>query len=157
MTTTTQERRALAAMSVGLGLTVLVTIVPFLDGATHLLADHVAASYPSYDAAQVSTAVTTYQYLLAAVGGLGVIAWLWTIRAVRKGRRWAKGAAAAVLALALVVAATALLTRDTSGDVGLAPALGWAGVLPCVAGAVAVVLLWRAPRRDAVSAGTRAA
>lgn len=157
MTTTSQERGALAAMSVGLVLTVLVTIVPFLDGATHLLADHVRAGYPSYDAAQVSAAVRTYQYLLAGVGVLGVAAWLWTIRAVRRGRRWARGAAAAALALALVVVATALLTRDTSGDVGLAPALGWAGLLPCAAGAIAVVLLWRSPRPGAVSPGTPAA
>lgn len=157
MTTTTQERRALVTMSVGLGLTVLVTILPFLDGATHLLADHVRAGYPSYDAAQVGAAVTTYQYLLAGVGVLGAAAWLWTIRAVRRGRRWARAATAAAFTLALLVALTALLVRDTSGDVGLAPVVGWAGLLPCVAGGLAVVLLWRAPRPGAVSPGTPAA
>ncbi|MCK9794058.1 hypothetical protein M1843_09900 [Isoptericola sp. 4D.3] len=157
MTTTTGERRALAAMSVGLGLTVLVAIAPLLDGVTHLLSDHVRAGYPSYDTAQVGAAVTAYQYLLAGVGVLGVAAWLWTIRAVRRGKRWARGVAAAALALAVVVALTALLARDTSGDVGLAPALGWAGLLPCVAGGVAVGLLWQMPRPGVVSPGTRAA
>lgn len=31
------------------------------------------------------------------------------------------------------------------GDVGLAPLLGWIGVLPCVAGLAAVTMLWRSP------------
>ncbi|MCA5894197.1 hypothetical protein LEP48_12685 [Isoptericola sp. NEAU-Y5] len=154
MTSTPQERRALVAMSVGLALTVLMTLVPFLDGGTRLLADHVRTGYPSYGQAQVDAAVTTYQYLLAGVGVLGVAAWFWTMRAVRARRRWSRGAAVGAFALAVVVALTALLTPDTSGEAGLAPALGWAGLAPCVAGGIAVVLLWRAPR---VSAGTRAA
>ncbi|MFF8812307.1 hypothetical protein [Streptomyces pactum] len=41
---------------------------------------------------------------------------------------------------------TGLLTKDTSGDTGLPPAMGWAGMLPCLAGLVAVALLWRRPR-----------
>ncbi|MFE7404733.1 hypothetical protein [Isoptericola sp. NPDC057559] len=153
-TTRPAQRRTTAAMVGGLALTVLVAVAPFLDGTTHLLADHVRAGYPGYGPDEVRAAVTAYQYLLAGVGVVGVVAWLWAIRAVRSGRRWARGAATAAFALALVLALTALLTRDTSGDVGLAPALGWAGLLPCVAGAVAVVLLWRAPR---VSPGTPAA
>jgi hypothetical protein len=36
-----------------------------------------------------------------------------------------------------------LLVRDTSGDTGLPPLLGWSGLIPCLAGAVAVVRLWR--------------
>ena len=35
-----------------------------------------------------------------------------------------------------------LLIRDTSGDTGLPPLLGWAGMLPSLAGLVAVALLW---------------
>jgi hypothetical protein len=41
-----------------------------------------------------------------------------------------------------------LLIKDTSGDTGLSPLLGWSGMLPCAAGLVAVIVLWR-PRRAA--------
>jgi hypothetical protein len=40
-------------------------------------------------------------------------------------------------------ALSALLVKDTSGDTGLAPLLGSIGVLPCIAGVVAVAMLWR--------------
>ena len=36
-----------------------------------------------------------------------------------------------------------LVVKDTSGDTGLPPLLGWAGMLPSLAGLVAVALLWR--------------
>jgi hypothetical protein len=52
-------------------------------------------------------------------------------------------AATAVFALGTSVALTALLVKDTSGDTGLAPLLGWVGMLPCLAGLGAVTMLWR--------------
>src|SRR5690606_38723296 len=49
-----------------------------------------------------------------------------------------------------------LLVRDTSGDTGLPPLLGLTGLLPVVAGVVAVVLLWRpSPPAPAGRWGTR--
>jgi hypothetical protein len=48
-----------------------------------------------------------------------------------------------VFAFGPVVALTALLIKDTSGDTGLPPVLGWIGLAPCVAGAAALVKLWR--------------
>ena len=92
-TTSPAQRRTTAVMVGGLALTVLVAVAPFLDGTTHLLADHVRAGYPGYGPDEVRAAVTAYQYLLAGVGILGVVAWLWAVRAVRSGRRWARGAA----------------------------------------------------------------
>ncbi|MCT2546657.1 MULTISPECIES: hypothetical protein [Streptomyces] len=44
------------------------------------------------------------------------------------------------------VGLTGLLAKDTSGATGLSSALGWAGMIPCLAGVVAVALLWRRPR-----------
>jgi hypothetical protein len=41
------------------------------------------------------------------------------------------------------IAVIDLLVKDTSGDTGLPPLLGWAGMLPCLAGLLAVTLLWR--------------
>ena len=46
------------------------------------------------------------------------------------------------LVLGATIVLTDLLIRDTSGATGLPPLLGWGRVLPCMAGVVAVVLLW---------------
>jgi hypothetical protein len=48
---------------------------------------------------------------------------------------------------AVAVAAAGLTTVDTSGEVGLAPAMGWLLLLPCLPGLVAVTKLWRGGTR----------
>jgi len=137
---------ALRAMGTGLALTVVAAVMPFVDRATtHLLADHIAAGYPGYPAARIDSAVSTWLVLLAGVGALGVAGWVWSIRAVASGARWARWTATALFLLGTTVALSALLVRDTSGDAGLPPLLGWLGILPCLAGAVAVTMLWRQP------------
>jgi hypothetical protein len=50
-----------------------------------------------------------------------------------------------LLALATGIALFDLLVRDTSGDTGLPPLLGWVGLLPCLAGLLAVMRLWKRP------------
>ncbi|MFI6519761.1 hypothetical protein ACIBF1_29665 [Spirillospora sp. NPDC050679] len=143
MTNTPSERRALAAMYAGLGLTVAAAIVPYLGrGPGRMLTDHVQAAYPAYTDAQVGSAVTTYLILLSAIGALGAAAWLGTIWAVKAGRRWARPAATAMFVLGTSVGLTGLLTKDTSGDTGLPPEVGWTGMAPCAAGLLAVTLLW---------------
>ncbi|MEV8314625.1 hypothetical protein AB0Q95_10680 [Streptomyces sp. NPDC059900] len=146
MTKTRHERWVVGAMYTGLGLTVIATVLPYVDRATsHLLADHIRAGYPAYGQARVDSAVTTYLVLLSVLGALGVIAWLWTTRAVKAGKRWARPAATVMFVLGTGVSVTALLAKDTSGDTGLPPELGWAGMAPCLAALVAVMLLWRRP------------
>jgi hypothetical protein len=132
--------KAIVAMGVGLVLTIIATIVPFITGA---LRDHIRASYPAYTDAHVDTAVTTWLIILTIIGAFGVVGWLWSIRIVTMGTRWAIWAATAMFVLGTGVAVTNLLITDTSGDTGLAPMLGWIGMLPCLAGLVAVALLWR--------------
>lgn len=144
MTQTRHERRAVGAMYAGLLLTVAVTVLPYIDRATtHLLADHIQAGYPAYSRSRVDSAVTSYLILLSVIGAFGVGAWLWTAWAVRAGKRWARPAATVLCALGVTVRLTALLTKDTSGDTGLPPELGWAGMAPCLAALLAVTLLWR--------------
>jgi hypothetical protein len=65
------------------------------------------------------------------------------IRAVKAGRRWARAAAPAMFALGAGIGLLDLIIKDTSGDTGLPPLLGWVGMLPSVAGLLAVTLLWR--------------
>jgi hypothetical protein len=131
-------------MYAGLGLTVVAMIVPYVDHATaNVLADHIRVGYPAYAQARIDSAVTTYLVYLSVVGALGIICWLGTIRALKAGKRWARGAATVMFALGTGIALIDLLVRDTSGDTGLPPLLGWAGMLPCLAGLLTVTLLWR--------------
>ncbi|GAA4602476.1 hypothetical protein GCM10023195_07590 [Actinoallomurus liliacearum] len=149
MTKTRHKRWAIAAMYTGLGLTVIATIVPYLDRATaHLLADHIRAGYPTYSQTRVDAAVTAYLIVLSVIGAFGVTAWVGTTWAVTTGKRWARPAATVMFLLGTSVGLTGLLTKDTSGDTGLPPALGWAGMAPCLAGLLAVTLLWRRPRPE---------
>ncbi|WP_206068870.1 hypothetical protein [Nonomuraea composti] len=136
----TSQRHVLVPMYIGAALTVLAALFPFLDRA--VLTDHLEASYPAYTPAAIGDAVSAYLAILATVGVLGLAGWLATIMAARAGKRWAPWLAAGLLVIALCVAVAGLTIRDVSGDVGLAPLLGWLLVLPCVPGAVAVVL-WR--------------
>jgi hypothetical protein len=133
--------RVVAAMWTGLVLTVAAAVYPFVD--THLLADHIRAGYPAYQQPRIDSAVSTYLVLLAGVAALGVLAWLGTVWAVRAGKRWARPLATALFVVGTSVGLIGLLTRDTSGGTGLPPVLGWAGVAPCLAGVVVVLLLWR--------------
>ncbi len=142
-----RHRGIMAVMWTGLALTAVAAVYPFLDSATtQLLADHIRAGYPTYSRTRIDAAVTTYLVLSSVVGTLGVLAWLSTIWVVRAGKRWARPAATVMFVLAVSVALTGLLTRDTSGATGLPPALGWAGTVPCLAGILTLVLLWRRPR-----------
>lgn len=63
---------------------------------------------------------------------LGLVCWVGMIWATRRGKAWIRRTATVLFALGTLVALTALLVQDTSGDTGLAPLLGWIGVLPCV-------------------------
>ena len=144
MTASHHERSAIGVMYAGLGLTAVAMIVPYVDHATaNVLADHIRSGYPTYTQTRIDSAATTYLVYLSVVGALGIICWLWAVRAVKAGKRWARGAATAMFALGTGIALTDLLVKDTSGDTGLPPLLGWAGMLPCLAGLLAVTLLWR--------------
>ncbi|PXX56515.1 hypothetical protein DFR70_11967 [Nocardia tenerifensis] len=129
------------AIYTGFGLTVIAAIVPYLDRAG--LADHIRAGYPTYEQARIDSAVTTYLVTLSIIGSLGVCAWLWTAWAVKNGTRWVGLTAIVMLVLGTGVALSALLTKDTSGDTGLPPLLGWVGLLPCLAGLFVTTMLWR--------------
>jgi hypothetical protein len=133
-------------MYVGLALTVAATVIPYIDRATaNVLADHIRAGYPTYTQARVESAVTAWLVILTVVGALGIVCWIGTAWAVTAGKRWARGVATAVFVLAAGIALTGLLIKDTSGEPGLPPLLGWLGVLPSLAGLVAVAELWRRP------------
>lgn len=144
MTMTCHEQSVIRAMYLGLGLNVVATIVAFVDHATaNTLAEHIQAGYPTYSRAHIGSAVAAYLIYLSVVGALGIVWWIWTIWAIKADMPWARGAVMVTFALGTAIALFDLLVKDTSGKSGLPPLLGWARVLPCVAGLLAVVPLWR--------------
>jgi hypothetical protein len=147
--TTTRRRQALLALYAGLALTVLATAAPFVDHVTDdRLADHIRAGYPNYSQAEIDTATTTWLVILTAVGIFGIAGWLGTIWTVRAGKPWAPWAVGAMFVVGTSVALTALFVRDTSGDTGLPPLLGWIGTAPSLAGLAAVIVLCAPPLLD---------
>lgn len=140
---------AMAAMWAGLLLTVVATLAPYVDRVSgHVLADHIRDGYPRYGPERVGHAVTAWLVLLTAAGVLGILGWAGSMWAVRVDMAWARWTATSMFVAGTAVALTALLTKDTSGEVGLAPLLGWLGMLPSGAGLVTVGLLWRTPSRS---------
>lgn len=141
---TSRRKSVMAAMYAGLAMTVIAMIVPYIDRATsNTLAGHIRAGYPTYTQSRVDTAATTYLVYLSVIGALGVAGWALSIHVVKTGKRWARAAATAMFTLAIVVALTDLLIKDTSGDTGLPALLGWVGIVPCLPGLLSVTLLWR--------------
>jgi hypothetical protein len=132
--------KALRASYAGLALTVAATILPFLT--RDALADHIARGYPAYSAAETDEAVATWLVGLTVVGVLGAAGWLWTIWTLKARKPWARWSATLLLATATGIALAGLTVKDTSGELGLAPALAWAGLVPCLAGLYATARLW---------------
>jgi hypothetical protein len=145
---TKNQRSAIKAMYIGVGLTVVAVIVPYVDHVTaNELAGHIREGYPTYSQARIDTAVTTYLVYLSVLAALGTISWISTIRALKNRKPRARAAATALFVLGTGIALFDLLIKDTSGKTGLPPLLGWIGMLPCVAGLLAVTLLWMNPDR----------
>ena len=144
---THHDRSAIGAMYAGLGLTVAAMIILYVDHATgSVLVGHIRAGYPSYGQVRIDAAVTTYLIYLSVLGALGVLSWLCTIWAASTRKPWARWVATALFAAGTSIAAFNLLVKDTSGDTGLPPLLGWVGMLPSLAGLLAVIFLWRRPQ-----------
>ncbi|GEL21800.1 hypothetical protein PSU4_07540 [Pseudonocardia sulfidoxydans NBRC 16205] len=142
--TSTRADHVRPVVLTGLAVTVAAATVPYLDHLTgDVLGTHIGAGYPAYGPAEVGTATWTWLAVLTVVGVLGVAGWLGTARALRAGRGWARGVATTLFVAGTAVALAGLLTRDTSGDTGLPPLLGWVGLAPSVVGLAVVVLLWR--------------
>lgn len=137
----TPERRAVVAMYAGLILTVIAVLVVIVDQmSTNVLSRHLRDVYAGYTASEpVESAIVAY---LAIVGALGTVAWLWTIWAVRRQKRWTRPVATMLFLVASGLALVNLVVEEY-GHTILPTVFGVVGVLPCVAGLVAVLLLWR--------------
>lgn len=137
------RREAIVAMGLGLLLTVVYLIALVIDQASvHSIAEHVRALYAPYGLHPDPNWLYYYLYATAAIG---ILLWLTTSWAVGRQKRWARVFATTVF---VVATGTALLNLFVSeyGTPIFPRVWGILGLLPCVAGLAAIVLLW-APGR----------
>ncbi|MFI6178113.1 hypothetical protein ACIA8R_21455 [Nonomuraea sp. NPDC051191] len=139
-----KSRGALALLYGGAALTLLVTLFVFAYRSG--LAEHLRTGYPGLAPAKIDEGVTAYTVILVVMGALGLLGWLVTVLGARAGKGWARWLGSGLFVVALCLVLAALTVRDTNGEVGLVPLLGWSQVLPLVPGLAAVVLLWRRVR-----------
>ncbi|WP_267615235.1 hypothetical protein [Gordonia bronchialis] len=132
-----------AALILGGLLTLATALIPLIDHLTvHTVADHIANGYPDYSDAEIDSAATVYLVYLIALGLAGTVGWGWTLRLARRSSPWTGYLAAGLCATGWAIGLFNALVRDTSGDVGLPPLIGWIGLLPAVVGLVVLATLW---------------
>ena len=130
-------------MYAGVALTVVAIIVPYIDhAAANVLADHIRAGYPAYTQARIDTAVTTYLVYLSIIGALGVICWLWTIRPSTPGSGGPAGPRPRCSCSEQAPPCSVSSSKTRPATPACHHLLGWIGMLPCLAGFLAVTLLW---------------
>ena len=140
----TTRHPALRVMWAGLAVTVLAGAAPLLDlVTTGTIEAHVRETYPSWSDDWVRGDTTGLAVGLAIIGLLGVVGWLVSIQATRRAWRWARGLTTGLWLVAVAVALFVALAPAEPYE-RLAPAgIAALTALPCVAGFVAVVQLWR--------------
>jgi hypothetical protein len=132
-------------MVVGLVLTVVAAVVPIVDQLTvHGIATHLNAVYAGTGVPPPAASGPIVYLVVLEV--FGILAWLVTIQAVRRGRRWARPVATGLLAVATVLAVMDLTASEYGTEPILPLWLGVVGLLPCLAGFVAIALMWRPTR-----------
>lgn len=143
------SRPAVRVMVVGLALTVVSLAAPVVDQLTardlaaHLQTVYAGTGVPTPAASAITTS-------LVGVGLLGVLCWVATIQTVRRGRRGAPVMATAFLALGAAFTVVELTVAEYGRPI-LPAWVGVLGLLPCLPGLVAVVLLSRRNRPAAAT------
>lgn len=129
---------------IGLVLTVLVTAAPLIDMVTvDTVADHVRGAYPNWPAGSVAADRAAIVGYLGIVGILGIGGWLWSIRLVTRRANRARAAATSMFVLGALTALLNLTYGSGPYDRVVPMAYGLLGLLPVLAGAAAIVSLWR--------------
>lgn len=146
--TDSRAKSAIYGMYAGLVLTVIVTIMMYIDhSTTHLLANHIQAGYPSYSQARIDEAVKLWMIYLTILGVIGVVSWLISIWYVKKDKKWARWLATGFFAIGTFLALFNLFVKDNNGETGLPFVLGLIGLLPCLAGLWSVIQLWKTKQK----------
>lgn len=132
-------RGATLALSIGLALS-LASIAGLLvdQMSVHSLADHVSAQYSPFGKVPDPDVLFAYLYITA---GLGVVVWMIALRGARRRKRWVPWLAGMTFVVGAALAVFNLVITEHGTQVF--PVL-WSvlGLLPSVAGLIAVSLLW---------------
>lgn len=136
------QRKTLATMAIGLVLNVLAAAAVVAFDASGRLSDHLHDVYDGYAEVPASGVIVGY---LVGLAVLGVVCWSWMMWAVVRGKRWAPLVFIVLFVLATGIALTNLFVQEYGSPI-VPSVLGVAGLLPCVAGLVAVLLARRLPR-----------
>lgn len=131
-------------MYLGLALAVIATLVPVVDTATlDSLSAHVRDAYPHWNAGMIEGDRNAILGYLLVTDVLGIIAWLWTTWLVAGGRRGARAVSTVAFVLGTGIALMNLTLGGERYDTIVPTLYGLLGMLPCIAGLVAVTLVWR--------------
>jgi hypothetical protein len=132
-------RPAVTAMGVGLLLTVITMIALIIDQTNgYSIADHVDALYAPL---RLHPDPNVLFGILYVTGVFGVLLWLTMIWAVRRHKRWARVIASIIFVVAASIALLALFVSEYGTPI-FPTSWGLFGLLPSIAGLVAVILLW---------------
>lgn len=132
-------RPAVTAMGIGLLLTVITLTALTIDRVSvHSIADHVDALYAPLDLHPDPNVLFGILYV---IGVTGVLLWLTMIWGVRRHRRWARVVASIVFMVSTSIALLVLFVSEYGTQI-FPTAWGILGLLPSIAGLVAVILLW---------------
>lgn len=136
-------RAALPALGVGLLLTSVMLVALVIDQASIFsIAGHVEALYAPFGLHPDPNVLFGILYVS---GAIGILLWLVTIWGVRTRKPGARVLPGIVLFIATSFAVFVLLVSEHGTRI-YPTAWGLAGLLPCVAGLVAVTSLWRPGR-----------
>lgn len=139
-------RAAPTAMGIGLLLTAGMLIALIVDQATvHSIANHVDALYAPFDLHPDPNVLFGIQYV---IGAIGILLWLTTMRAVLRNKRGSRVVSSIVFLAAASLALLVLVVSEYGTQI-FPPQWGVLGLLPSVAGLVAVIAMWT-PRRVAL-------
>ena len=119
-----------------------------MDAATvDTISNHMRAAYPAWGQALAAEGRNAIVIYLAVTGVLGIISWLFVIRAVIAGKRWARAAATSAFAAGVLLALVNLTVGGGQYTVIVPTGYGVLTLLPSLAGLIAVVSLWRPGHR----------
>lgn len=139
------RRGAVVALGVGLLLTVIWSIALVIDQVSlHRIADHVHSLYAPRHLNPDPNALFNILYV---TGTIGIVLWLRTIWGASRQERLTRYVASIVFVLATGIALLGLLASEYGTRI-LPTVWGVLGLLPCIAGLVAVILLWTPAKNE---------
>lgn len=143
---TTEERRLVRFMYVGMALTAALMLAPLVDLATaDSIAGHVRATYPHWPDRLIHEDRDAIVAWLAGVGLLGLGAWYWSIRSVRRHSRRARIVVTSAFTLGAIVAVINLTTGGHGYTQVVPLPYGLLSLVPTAVGLFAVVRVWHRP------------